>query len=440
MVLLSISASTNVLESMARADMLIKRRFRNDDSVKRKFGYEALAVSSEPEQASDQSYKNTTQEGVIVGERKFEITELCDLFLGSRLRVVYIISIAMYMYGLLWVYSAVFAKALSAHFPVPFSGLEEYSYLVYLCIFAAIVLPISCLELSEQIHVQLVLSVCRIVMLVLMVSTLTPAIWGIEYSSLFECQGDPSRESRGGERLFCVDEIYHILPIAAYAFIFHHSIPSLAEPVANKHCLARVYGVTLLLAFVGYATMGWILASYFKDDIESSANLQWVHYYCHRSGTFSSFFASLVSTYIVLFPAMDVASAFPLNAVTLGNSLLESYYGKVTEIEEARSSRRVINRFRLLAAAPPILGAALVPNLGALTSYTGCTGFIIAFVFPQLLSYSSKKLLLESNIEPHTHYSGWWSSTTFIVFSLVIGVSLFIFVSASLVVNGSAEG
>lgn len=49
--------------------------------------------------------------------------------------------------------------------------------------------------------------------------------------------------------------------------------------------------------------------------------------------------------------------------------------------------------FRLLAAIPPLIGAAFVSQLDTITSFTGTVGIIITFVFPSLLQLSSRRML-----------------------------------------------
>ena len=48
---------------------------------------------------------------------------------------------------------------------------------------------------------------------------------------------------------------------------------------------------------------------------------------CTRTRTYRDFklVAESISTYVVVFPALDAASAYPLNAITLGNSLLNTF-------------------------------------------------------------------------------------------------------------------
>lgn len=46
-------------------------------------------------------------------------------------------------------------------------------------------------------------------------------------------------------------------------------------------------------------------------------------------------YCDLVSYFVVLFPALDVASAFPLNGITLGNNLMFAVYGdRMVQVEK----------------------------------------------------------------------------------------------------------
>lgn len=48
--------------------------------------------------------------------------------------------------------------------------------------------------------------------------------------------------------------------------------------------------------------------------------------------------------------------------------------------------------FRLLAALPPLIGAAIIRDLGAITNYTGMVAFLLCFIFPALLQWKSKEM------------------------------------------------
>jgi hypothetical protein len=85
----------------------------------------------------------------------------------------------------------VFSKSCASTFPLP--GVAD-SYAVYLAIFALLVVPLSCMELTEQVAIQCVLAGCRVLLVVLMVGTV-----GAAYGS----KGDafPGQSGRWGSWL-----------------------------------------------------------------------------------------------------------------------------------------------------------------------------------------------------------------------------------------------
>lgn len=149
-------------------------------------------------------------------------------------------------------------------------------------------------------------------------------------------------------------------------------------------------------------------------------------------------YAQIFTLFVVIFPSLDVASAYPLNAVTLGNNLMATYYGTpdeltvrpvlpcpvcsiqcstvvsswahpsimytptntsthahagpaaITAAERCFWSKAV---WRLLAAFPPVVAAACVQDLGPITAYTGLTGIVIALITPSALAYTSEAAL-----------------------------------------------
>jgi hypothetical protein len=147
-------------------------------------------------------------------------------------------------------------------------------------------------------------------------------------------------------------------------------------------------------------------------------------------------YARCISTFVVLLPALDVASAFPLNAITLGNSLMSAYYGShihsIGQVEYNRS----LSMFRLAAAVPPVIAAGLSSNLGFTTHLAGIAGLLIAFVFPALLAIYSKKLLQSFEVNHKTHYSCWLTSDFILRLSLGTGLLLIVFISTSMIVIG----
>lgn len=386
--------------------------------------------SSRKSGSYDETIALLPTDSTVVRPRQWEIPDLCYFYLGSYGKVAYGIVLCMYMYGTLWAYASVFAKALPAA-----SFLPPLPYTSYLMIFSLFVVPLSLMELSEQKIVQVGLAICRFVMLFLMIST-------IVYSVLYNIQSFSDVLPVDTETvdffstipLANFHNLYLLLPVATYANIFHHSVPALAEPLANMDDVIPVLSTTLIVCFVFYVLIGAVVSCYFVEHVRTASNLNWSTYvgYLGPSNSFQMpEWARFVSSFVLLFPAFDVASAFPLNAITLGNGLMSFYYTDSTQVD-SRWFPVVKTSFRLLAAIPPIIGAACVTDLGVITDYTGVTGFAIAFIFPSLLMVAAEQRCRTQGVSSRTPYSHILTGSVMQYATLAFGVFMTVYVTVHL--------
>lgn len=322
-----------------------------------------------------------------VGERKIEVSELCDLHLDKLGRAAYTVCICVYMYSALWIYGAIFSSSLSAHFPLTMAVsdssthdavVNNSSYYLYLLLFATFCIPISCMELSEQITLQVILSCCRILMIILMLTTITVAI--ITKTTPFSDFHHVNMQSNDfisfSTNSNHFNKLYTLLPIAAYANVYHHSLPALSHFTADKQLLGTIFSCTVIFCSIAYMLIGSVISSYFGEFTKSPSNLNWTNYIGHNNsdgndGTIP-LYARCISTYIVCFPAVDAASAFPLSSITLGNNLLSSFYGKESIIyEKSRMTRYYFKKgkrkLKLL-----LLLLLLLMNYNCLLSFIVC--------------------------------------------------------------------
>jgi amino acid permease len=408
-----------VLEAMARAEALSQAE-----------GGSATERSAILPGESDK--KNSDQPEQMVKARKFEIVEMCSMFLGSPARAAYMVTLALYMFGTLWVYTTVFGHAMST--TISLTGAIETDYLIWVAVFAAVVVPLTCMELREQVGVQVILSLARFVMVILMVSTTAAAMTADDEQ--FDHQ-----TCAKGVPLFNFAGAYKMLPVAVYANIYHHSIPGLSLPVGDKSKLGTIFGTTFVFGMFAYSLIGGTVSWYFGDGVNvKGANINWSDYHAGTghideiSGLWvdKAFWAQAISAFVVCFPAMDVVSAFPLNGITLGNNLMVMYYGD--EISQYENDKSVTNMFRLSVAVPPVLCACVWNDINKVTDYTGITGFLIAFTFPAALHYYSRRAAIARGLSGETIYSqGCWSGDVMTIAIGAFGLFLVVFVFGSLI-------
>ena len=152
-----------------------------------------------------------------------------------------------------------------------------------------------------------------------------------------------------------------MLPLAVYATVFHCSIPilahvstplalfertplepSLSQPIRKKEQLGRMFAMAFVVLGIAYLAMGLTFAFYFGPSIGSQSNLIYVHYLGCATGTSPApMWARIISFVILIFPALDVVSAYPLNAITVGNNLQTLFAPKSMRTTAPPDIRRI---------------------------------------------------------------------------------------------------
>lgn len=78
-----------------------------------------------------------------------------------------------------------------------------------------------------------------------------------------------------------IDKLYILLPIAAQAYVFHHSIPGLSHMMVAKEeraCMSTVFAIALTVSFLAYTALAVSVSLYFDANTLSPSNLNWVPY------------------------------------------------------------------------------------------------------------------------------------------------------------------
>lgn len=330
-------------------------------------------------------------------QHRFEMNELVEMFVGVRARRFYEILVVIYLVGALWSYTSVFASSLASHVGLPginngnecdiyknhSNGCSDL-YLTYIALFSLVAIPLTCLDLTEMKILQIGLAIFRFVSLATMMITSIVAIYS--YPNPDPLADSPDHAPYLSRNFVAFDwtNLGLVFPIAIYSQIFHHSVPGLSHPLRNKAAAPKVFSAVLATTMILYSALGISVGFFYGASIPQTCTIAWAEYSGgHING--KPGWASFIGYMIVLFPPLDIISAFPLNAITLGNNLLCAF----VEDERKQQLKRFKLPFRFLAAIPPIVGAMVVRDLGVILKYTGCVGVLIAFAYPCVLQYKS---------------------------------------------------
>ena len=177
---------------------------------------------------------------------RYEVVDLVGFYLGTTHKVIYQISLMALMYIGLLAYSQVFCSAISEIFwgptaqqqPAVSDGIPQW-------VFAAMVIPLSCVELDEQISVQSLMAAVRFVAIFIMVfGSILSLI--LDDSNVLEPHdgtvrsGGPPYWAPAEEETcqmsysYCFRGFGVAFSTSLFSQLFQHSIPGLLRPLRDS--------------------------------------------------------------------------------------------------------------------------------------------------------------------------------------------------------------
>ena len=395
-----------LLEILARARVLNKLRTGNEKE----------AILNE----NSESYNSSIQQEVyfISSKRKFEMTELCDIMFGLVGKISFVIIMTIYSFLTLWSFCAVVGTTWSSNIPVNTSMVAEchqtdftmqyfptntrcYSwYRVCVSVFGVVVTLLSLLELNEQKYIQAIFSILRFVALS---SIITFAIYLIVYNSLNADTPIPSglnhTNATSTQLLSRFDMKWWLvtIPVLVYAQNLHQGIPSLTHPVLPKIRLKAMLIATFVTTWSFYTLLGIVVSFAFLSLINENATLDWNYF----TGAAHNIAVRIISYFIILFPSLDIISAYPLVVTTVANNLYLVLMRRDTSEAMSTWKDRIGKLlFRFVFAIVPLIGAMFISNLVTVLNFAGLFAFAMLFFVPIFCQIQSKRLCvkkLESN-------------------------------------------
>ena len=98
----------------------------------------------------------------------------------------------------------------------------------------------------------------------------------------------------------------------------------------------------------------------------------------------------VLSYYIILFPSLDVMSAYPLNNATIANNIYLIITGRDSNDDKRRFAKLALLGLKFVCAVLPLALAFAVSNLLYVVQYAGLLGFAICHLFPAMLQFASQ--------------------------------------------------
>ena len=294
-------------------------------------------------------------------------------------------------------------------------------YKIYVAIFVTLLGPFAFFNVSKTKYLQMFTTVMR---WTAFLSMITLSIMRITDES----------QQHGSPPIIDLSTAPMVFGVSVYAFMCHHSIPSLITPIENKTKVSSVLAVDyiliatfyLLLAFTGifaFPTVPDLYTLAFKPELGNSGNIA----------------ITIVDYFLALFPVLTLSTNFPIIAITLRNNLDTIMTDSSPTIAGLSPTARKL-LFPTVAILPPALVALATEDLGVLVSITGAyAGAGIQYIIPCSLVFLARKKLnqfeKELNLNLKNPLESFFQHTGFIVMILVWSVLAVGLVTANFVIE-----
>ena len=234
-------------------------------------------------------------------------------------------------------------------------------------------------------------------------------------------------------KMFNIKGLPNFFGVCIYAFMCHHSLPSIITPIKSKakfiYMLSLAYICILvfylLLSFTGVFAFGNKLEDFYTLNFEPT----------HNSN--DSLVLKVIKYYLSLFPVFTISASFPIIAITLRNNLIGLY----SLTKKGNVNTKMLHLFPLITLIPPLIISLITHDLQLLVGITGSyAGVCIQYIFPALLVYFGRRESIRhfhTNYQTKQNYKSPFMSKYWVYFVLLWAHVSVIFVTINHIINKS---
>ena len=280
-------------------------------------------------------------------------------------------------------------------------------YKIFVAVFILVLGPFAYFNVSKTKYLQMFTTLMRWTAFVTMITL-----------SILRITDD--RQEHGHPPILDLYTAPMVFGVSVYAFMCHHSIPSLITPIENKTKVTGILAADYVLIATFYLLLSFtgIFAFPVVPDLYTLA------FSPGPGGQDSVSVPTKIADYfLALFPVFTLSTNFPIIAITLRNNI-DTIMSDASERVAGLPPgvRRLL--FPTVAILPPALVALATENLGLLVSITGAfAGAGIQYIIPCTLVWLARGKLnqfgQELNLNFRNPLESFFKHTGFIITILV---------------------
>lgn len=237
---------------------------------------------------------------------------------------------------------------------------------------------------------------------------------------------------------FNIEGVPNFFGVCIYAFMCHHSLPSIVTPMKYKEkfkkILIAVYGSIiifyLLLTFTGIFAFG--------NNIDDFYTLNFLPNRSDKGK--QSTLLTVIDYYLSLFPVFTISASFPIIGITLRNNLKSLFYF-ISKKDSNDQSKNYFVSFGLplITIIPPLMISLITHDLQLLVGITGSyAGVGIQYIIPCCLVYFGRResvKIFRQNFQNKHSYSSPFKHRYWVFFVLLWSNISVIFVTVNHIIN-----
>ena len=262
-------------------------------------------------------------------------------------------------------------------------------YRLFVCALNVVVGPFVFFNMQKTKFIQMISTVVRWLAFVLMMSLACVKIVDNSQKSI---EMKPA--------LVNFSSLPNFVGICIYAFMIHHSLPSILAPIKRKEKF-----MTILL-FVYMCTMAFYFLNSYLAVFAFGSNLKDLYTlnFLPEKGASDNdqLIMKVIEYFLTLFPVFTASTSFPILAITLRNNIGTLFrFSSSTDLHQESDTNQcwlTTLGLPLLTIIPPMLVSFFTHDLGLLVGITGSyAGMVIQYIVPSCLVYYGRKLASSSS-------------------------------------------
>lgn len=226
--------------------------------------------------------------------------------------------------------------------------------------------------------------------------------------------------------------------VCIYAFMCHHSLPSIITPMKHKEKYKSIFIYVYLCVMVFYFLLSYTGVFAFGSGLEDFYTLNFLPN--SKDKNEQGIFMLIIDYYLSLFPVFTISASFPIIGITLRNNLKSLYYfiSKTQPSSDPTSRNYFISiGLPLITLLPPLAISLVTHDLQLLVGITGSyAGVAIQYVIPSCLVYFGRREAVNVFRQNYKHsYSSPFKHRYWVFFVLLWSNVSVIFVTVNHIIN-----